>query len=128
MDQSQRQLAEHMRKLSQLYKEVSDQTISRDEAAVRLSFLKAEQQKLREAGIVPLNMRVAQEDDGMMRKFTPRRTRSVYRSTGHELNFKCQCARCVRLYTITLADRDLLRDLKITWGKTTEEGEIPQTK
>jgi hypothetical protein len=58
---SQKRLADHMRKLSQLYRDVSDEKISQEEAARRLSVLKVEQQKLQESGIFPPNMRVAEE-------------------------------------------------------------------
>lgn len=127
---SQKQLAEHMRKLSQLYRDVSDQLITQEEAARRLSVLKAEQQKLQESGIFPLNMKVAatgqppasQGDDDMMRRFT-RRARRTYH-TEHELDFKCQCKSCVRKHTITMADRDLLREMKISWGKVETEPEV----
>jgi hypothetical protein len=123
---SQKQLAEHMRKLSQLYRDVSDQSITREEAATRLSALKAEQKQLRDSGIIPLNMRVSapptgQGDDDMMRRF--KRARRSYHAPEHELDFKCQCSSCVRKHTITMADRDLLREMKISWGKTSTETE-----
>lgn len=33
----------------------------------------------------------------------------------HDLDFKCQCKRCVRLYTISMQDAALLRKAKIKW-------------
>jgi len=126
---SQKQLAEHMRKLSQLYQDVSDQSISREEAAIRLSALKAEQKQLRESGIIPLNMRVSTQPvtgqgDDMMRRF--KRARRAYHAQDHALDFKCQCSSCVRKHTITMADRDLLREMKISWSKPSEETENSQ--
>lgn len=122
---SQKRLAEHMRKLSQLYRDVSDQKISQEEAARRLSILKVEHQKLQDSGIFPLNMRVAAamqptegQGDDMMRRFTKRARRAYH--TEHELDFKCQCKSCVRKHTITMEDRDWLRELKIVWNPVAE--------
>lgn len=114
---SQKRLAEHMRKLSQLYRDVSDQKISQEEAARRLSVLKVEHQQLQESGIFPLNMQPTEGDD-MMRRFT-KRARKTYH-TEHELDFKCQCRSCVRKHTITMEDRDWLRELKIVWNPVAE--------
>jgi hypothetical protein len=38
-----------------------------------------------------------------------------YTKTFHPLDFKCQCAKCVRLHTITMQDRDFLCSIGILW-------------
>ena len=123
MEQPQKLFAEYMRKISQLYQDFEAELISREEAMAHLSVLKAEHKQLVDSGIFPLNKRIAipvEKGDDMIRRFS--RSRRTYH-TEHELNFKCQCKRCVRMHTITLADRDLLREMKISWGKTVAEEE-----
>ena len=124
---SQKQLAEHRRKLSQLYQDVSEHNITREEALARLDVLRAEQKKLRESNIIPPNTQSQEESQGGdMRRF--KRARRTYFPSEHELDFKCQCSSCVRKHTITMADRDLLREMKISWGKTAAETENLQSK
>jgi hypothetical protein len=126
MEQPQKLFAEYMRKISQLYKDFSDDRISREEAVARLDVLKTEHKQLVESGIFPLNKRIAfpvERGDDMIRRFSRTRKPSY---TPHELDFKCQCKSCVSKHTITMADRDFLRELKISWGKTVAE-EIAET-
>jgi hypothetical protein len=121
MEQPQKLFAEYMRKISQLYQDFEAELISREEAMARLSVLKAEHKQLVDSGIFPLNKRIAipvERGDDMIRRFS--RSRRTYH-TEHELDFKCQCKSCVSKHTITMADRDFLRDLKISWGKTAAE-------
>ena len=110
-----KQFAEYMRRLSQLYQDFEADLMSREEAISRLNTLKAEHKQLVESGLLPLNKQIAvpveRGVDDMIRRF---RSRKAY-TTEHELDFKCQCASCVRKHTITMADRDLLREMKISW-------------
>ena len=125
--ESKKKFAEYIQKISQLYHDVETDLISREEAIARLNNLKVEYKQLVESGLLPLNKRIAvpvERGDDMIRRF---RSRKTYTITYHALDFKCQCSRCVRMHTITLADRDLLRDMKISWGKTVAE-EIAETK
>ena len=38
----------------------------------------------------------------------------------HTLDFKCSCTRCTRLKTITMQDRDFLREMGIAWKRDDE--------
>ena len=123
MEQSQKLFAEYMQKVSQLYRDFEAALISREEAIARLSVLKAEHKQLVESGIFPLNKRIAipiESGDDMIRRFS--RTRGRAPSTKHPLDFKCTCRRCVSFSTITMQDRDLLKEMGIVWRSKTEQG------
>lgn len=38
-----------------------------------------------------------------------------YTDTRHDLDFSCQCASCVRMHTINMADRDFLVSIGVMW-------------
>lgn len=88
-------LREHIRKLGHLANAVGAYRISPDELEERLAMLRWEQEKF---------MR--------FREQTRKR---------HKLDFKCQCSRCTRMYTITHDDKKFLKDLGIRWGNSKTE-------
>jgi len=124
MEPQEEPFAEYIRKISRLYEDFSLDLISREEAMARLSVLKTEHKQLVESGMFPLNKRFeipTERGDDMIRKFSrTRRVRDV-RTQTHPLNFKCNCRRCVGLYTITMQDRDLLKEMGIVWRSKTEQ-------
>ena len=42
-----------------------------------------------------------------------------YSNTIHALSFSCQCKACVRLHTITMQDRDFLKEMGVSWKAAT---------
>jgi hypothetical protein len=126
----QERLAKYMRDLRQLHRDVSTQKIAQEEARQRLDALKIEHKQLLELGI-PLNTRIPIEEEPeslVIQRMRQRVLRARVRThkLEHALNFKCQCKRCVRLHTITMADRDYLHEMGISWSKVEVE-ETPKS-
>jgi hypothetical protein len=115
---SKKRLADYMRNLSQLVKDVADQKISHDEAAECLSVLKAEHHRLEKSGLFPLNMKVPLEKEkDMPQKLNKVSPKSYTPSpSDHELDFKCQCKSCVSKHTISMNDQLFLKSLRILWN------------
>jgi hypothetical protein len=102
----------YVHSLKELHRDVSNGNISNDEAKAKLESLKKMETEM---GVVMEPTRI--------RKRKPRATRP---QIIHALDFKCQCKRCVRLYTITLEDKNWLKEMGIIWNKTEEA--VPTTK
>lgn len=114
---SKKRLADYMRNLSQLVKDVADQKVSQEEAADRLRVLKAEHLRLEQSGMFPLNMKVPfeqekEKDMQKLKKVSP----PAPTPANHELDFKCQCKSCVSKHTITMDDFKFLKGLRILWN------------
>lgn len=122
--------ADHMHRLTELHREMAAGTVPPDEARARLAKLSAEQQEFMKLAPVPdkfnqahniVQKRMVEQKEERMRQLR-KRPRIMYHSM-HVLDFKCQCKVCVRKHTITMEDRNLLREMGIIWNKA-EDGVV----
>ncbi len=103
---SRQQLVDYLRALAKLHLDVTEERISKKEFAERLAPLQRTHKRMIESGAFPLDMKLPLVNG---RARTPK--------DRHALSFTCQCRTCVRLSTITLQDRDLLKAMGIVWTK-----------
>jgi hypothetical protein len=87
---------------------------------MKSSLSSPERQRLNNQAHDIVQRRIAEQEEENMRQLR-KRARIVYHPQ-HVLDFKCQCKSCVRKHTITMEDRDLLREMGITWNKAEEDG------
>lgn len=135
-DFNNKQWAGYLRRLSELHRDVAQNVISSEEAESRLNALKSEQQQFlksdrlqdmdRQAERIVEHRIDEQKTEETMRRNGIRRSARRVMHEAHALDFKCQCKHCVRKHTITMADRDFLKELGITWAKGEVDAPVPE--
>lgn len=122
--------AAHVHKLTELHRDIANGVVPPEEAKVRLAQIKAEQEefmksperrRLNNQTHDIVQRRIVEQEEENMRQV--RRPRIIYRPQ-HQFSFSCQCRRCVSFSTITMQDKDLLKEMGIVWSKIKQDNDL----
>ena len=106
----------YLKNVVQLYNDVSNQTIPKEKALLKIKELKMEHRFLSQFKDIPPEKKISIHVEGgapILAEQTPPAL------AVHPLDFGCSCSRCSSFSTITMQDREFLKLSRITWPKAT---------
>lgn len=111
-------MVNYLKKVVKLYNDVSNESITKEKAVVKLKELKMEQRFLAQfKSDIPADKKISiRVEKGTLPLFEDGPTPTP--SAVHPLDFGCSCSRCSSFSTITMQDRDFLKASRIIWPKS----------